>query len=137
MSGDHSQTLLKAFIDRVKRLEDERAELGADITDVVKEARGAGFDGTKIREVVRWLRKCEKNGREAMDEAEALFDLYRMAIDGKAESFDSMMDEARDRALLKIFAPDDQIAPKLNVRAQRAKVATALAKAAAMARGAL
>lgn len=137
MTDTESHRLLKAFIDRVKNLEDEIAELRSDQADVVKEAREAGFDGAKIREVVRWLRKVEKHGREAMDEAEALFELYRMAVDQRSDDFDAMMGDARDRALLKIFAPDDQISPKLNARAQRAKVATALAKAAAMARGAL
>jgi uncharacterized protein (UPF0335 family) len=129
-----SPELLKAFVDRVKRLEDERADLAADAAEVVKEARGAGFDGTKIREVVRWLRKVEKHGREAVDEAEALFDLYRSFAEPGTASFDDMMEEARDKALLRVFAPDDQIAPKLTRRRQAMQSAAALAKAAARAR---
>lgn len=129
-----SPELLKAFVDRVKRLEDERAELAEDVSGVVKEARDAGFDGTKIREVVRWLRKVEKHGREKVDEAEALFDLYRSFADPGAAKFEDMMEEARDKALLKVFAPDDQITAKLTRRRQAMQSAAALAAAAARAR---
>lgn len=131
----HSHTLLKGHIDAVKRMEDEIAEIREDIAERLKEARGQGFDGTKIREVVRWLRRVEKHGRAAMDDAEALFDLYRSVVDGKVDNFDAMMNDARDRALLKQFAPDDQITPKLSKRTAAAQTAAAMARAAKMARG--
>ncbi len=132
--GGHSKTLLVAFVNRVKRLEDERADLAADASEVCKEAKGAGFDATKIREVVRWLRKVEKHGRETMDEAEAIFDLYRSVVDGGAVPLDEMMSTARDRALLKIFAPDDQMGSQLTQRTKKMNVALALAAGAAKAR---
>jgi len=40
---------LKAFINRIERLEEERAALSADIKEVYSEAKGTGFD-TKIAE---------------------------------------------------------------------------------------
>lgn len=137
MTDTESHRLLKAFIDRVKALEDEIADLRADQADVVKEAREAGFEGDKIRAVVRWLRRIEKLGRETVNEEEAVIELYRQAAEPGGTDFDAMMEDARDRALLKIFAPDDQISPKLNARAKKAKTAAALARAAAMARGGL
>jgi uncharacterized protein (UPF0335 family) len=130
----HSKTLLVAFVNRIKRLREERKALTDDIRDVRKEAKVAGFDSRKIEEVVRWMEECEKNGRDAMDEAEAIFDLYRQVVDGGAQDFDSMMDSARDRALLKIFAGDDQIDEKINQRARRMREAVAMAQAARKAR---
>ena len=43
---------LKSYFDRVKRLSDERAELTADIAEVLKEAEGDGFDPATIRRLV-------------------------------------------------------------------------------------
>jgi uncharacterized protein (UPF0335 family) len=129
-----SKTLLLGFVNRVKALADEIGDLQADISEVVKEAKAAGFDGTKIREVVAWLRRIDKHGRDRIDEAEAIFDLYRQVVDGRAQRLDEMMDDARDRALLKIFAPDDQVTPKLNQRTKKARDAATLARAAKQAR---
>jgi uncharacterized protein (UPF0335 family) len=135
MSEDgQSKTLLLGFINRVKALMDEIGELQADVADVCKEAKSTGFDGTKIREVVRWLRKIDKHGREPVDEAEAIFELYRSVVDGKAASFDAMMDSARDRALLNLFAPTDQVTPKINQNVKKMRSAITLAAAARRAR---
>lgn len=129
-SSGHSKELLLGHIRAVKDLRDQRRELTAEIAERKKDARDQGFDGTKIEEVVRWIEKVEKHGRDVMDESEALYDLYRSTWDGKAQDFDDIMDDARDRALLKIFAPDDQTTPKGPTRKERA-VADALAAAAA------
>jgi uncharacterized protein (UPF0335 family) len=130
----HSKTLLVAFINRVKTLADEIGELQADVSEVCKEAKGAGFEPTKIREVVSWLRKIDKHGRDKVDDAEAIFDLYRGVVDGKAASFDEMMDSARDRALLAVFAPNDQLEANLSRKRKGARTAVAMAKAAKQAR---
>jgi uncharacterized protein (UPF0335 family) len=135
MSEDgHSKTLLLGFVNRVKALADEIGDLQADIADVCKEAKGAGFEPVRIREVVRWLRKIDKHGRSKVDEAEAIFDLYRQVVDGRAQGFEGMMTDARDRALLKIFAPDDQVEPKINQRTKKMRDAIAMAAAARQAR---
>lgn len=135
MSGEgHSKTLLIGFIRRVHRIADEIRSLQADIVDVIKEAKTAGFDGTKIREVERWMAKVEKHGREKMDEAEAIFDLYRSTVDGEKIDLDAMMDAARDRALVAMFAGDDQIAGEVHKRRKGVASAAALARAAREAR---
>lgn len=127
---NQSKTLLTGFVTRGKALADEIGELQADLSDVIREAKGAGFDGTKIREVIAWLRKVEKHGREAMDDAEAIFDLYRSVVDAPTGKIEDMMSEARDKALLKLFAPDDQVEAKLSARAKKVREALALSKAA-------
>lgn len=135
-SSGHSKDLLLGHIRAVKALREQRREISADIAANKKEARDQGFDSTKIEEVVRWLEKVDKHGRDAMDEAEALFELYRNAVDGRGMSFDEIMDGARDRALLKIFAPDDQTAPKGPTQKQRsANAALAYAAVSRMNRG--
>lgn len=67
---------LKSFIERIEKLEEERAALGADIREVYSEAKGSGFDVKIMRQVVR-LRKLEPAEREEMDE---LLDIYKQAI---------------------------------------------------------
>lgn len=129
-----SKLLLVGFIQRVKAIMDEVAELNADIAEECKEAKDRGFDGTKIREVARWLRKIDKHGRDKVDEAEAIFDLYRSVVGGTETKFDDMMDSARDRALLAMFAPDDQVEKKLNASRKRMNTALALAAGARAAR---
>jgi uncharacterized protein (UPF0335 family) len=67
---------LRAFVERIERLEEERQVIKGDITDVYGEAKGFGFDTRTIRQVVR-LRKQDKAARE---EQEALLDLYLSAL---------------------------------------------------------
>lgn len=134
MSDDgQSKLLLVGFIRRVKAIMDEVADLNADIAEECKEAKNRGFDGTKIREVARWLRKIDKHGRDKVDEAEAIFDLYRSVIGGEVK-LNEIMDSARDRALLAMFAPDDQVEKKLDASRARMNKALALGAAARMAR---
>jgi len=67
---------LKSFIERVERLEEEKAALTADIREVYAEAKAQGFDAKIMRQVVR-LRKMDKIERE---EQETLLDLYLDAV---------------------------------------------------------
>ena len=67
---------LKAFINRIERLEEERAALSADIREVYSEAKGTGFDTKIIRQLIR-LRKMDKDD---LDEQETLIDIYKRAI---------------------------------------------------------
>jgi uncharacterized protein (UPF0335 family) len=118
-SSGHAKEMLLSYVRRVKDLRQQVRDLNADKAEVKKEARNAGFDATKIEEVVRWLEKVDKHGRDQMDEAEALYELYRSVVDGKGQDFNEIMDDARDRALLKIFAPDDQLVPAAPTAKQR------------------
>ena len=67
---------LKSFIERIERLEEEKAALTADIREVYSEAKAAGFDTKIMRQVVR-LRKLEAADRQ---EQEELLGIYKRAV---------------------------------------------------------
>lgn len=67
---------LRSFIERIERLEEEKAGLAADIREVYAEAKGTGFDPKIMRKVVR-LRKMEDNDRQ---EEEMVLDTYLLAL---------------------------------------------------------
>ena len=67
---------LKSFIERIERLEEEKAALAADIREVYSEAKGQGFD-TKIMRKVVGLRKLDTADRQEQD---AILDLYMSAL---------------------------------------------------------
>lgn len=75
-SGGVSGQRLKAFIERIERLETEKAALGDDIKDIYAEAKGVGFDAKTMRKVIR-LRKMDAEKRREEDE---LLELYKSAI---------------------------------------------------------
>lgn len=67
---------LRALIERIERLEEEKKTIADDIKDVYAEAKGNGFDTKAIRAIVR-LRKQDQAERE---EAETILDLYKIAL---------------------------------------------------------
>ena len=72
VTGEH----LRQYLERIERLEEEKANLAADIKDVFAEAKGNGFDVKTMRQVLK-IRKMDKNER---DEQETLLDLYLSAL---------------------------------------------------------
>ena len=71
---------LRSLIERIERLEEEKAALGADIREVYSEAKGQGFDTKIMRQVVR-IRKMETADRQ---EQQALLDIYLGALGMRA-----------------------------------------------------
>ena len=67
---------LKAFIERVERLEEEKKTIADDIRDVYAEAKGSGFDVKALRTIVR-LRKQDIEERK---EEEAILETYMHAL---------------------------------------------------------
>ncbi|MBX3571738.1 MAG: DUF2312 domain-containing protein [Mesorhizobium sp.] len=67
---------LKAFIERVERLEEEKQTISDDIKDVYAEMKGTGFDTKAVRTIIR-LRKKDAAERQ---EEEAILDLYKAAL---------------------------------------------------------
>jgi uncharacterized protein (UPF0335 family) len=67
---------LISMIQRIERLEEDRAAVAEDIREVYREAKGLGFDPKIIRQIVR-MRKMEDSDRQ---ELEALIDSYKAAI---------------------------------------------------------
>lgn len=71
-----AQDQLRAFIERVERLEEEKAALADDIKEVYAEAKGNGLDTKVLRQIVR-IRKQDHAERM---ETEALLELYMAAL---------------------------------------------------------
>ena len=67
---------LKALIERIERLEEEKASLAGDIREVYAEAKGNGFDTKAMRKIIAMRKKDFAERREE----EAILDLYRQAL---------------------------------------------------------
>lgn len=67
---------LKAFVERVERLEEEKKDTADDIREVYAEAKANGFDVKALRTLVR-LRKQDTNERK---ESEAVLETYMHAL---------------------------------------------------------
>ena len=67
---------LKQFIERLERLEEEKANIGNDIKEVFAELKGRGFDVKAVRSILR-LRKKDHAERQ---EEEAILELYMQAL---------------------------------------------------------
>ena len=67
---------LRQFVERIERLEEEKAGIGGDIKDVFAEMKGRGFDVKAVRSILR-IRKQDHAERQ---EEEAILDLYLQAL---------------------------------------------------------
>lgn len=71
-----AQDQLRATIERIERMEEEKAAIAADIKEIYAEAKGNGFDTKILRKLVS-IRKQDANERL---EQEALLELYMSAL---------------------------------------------------------
>ncbi len=80
ISSDPTESIaadqLKSFIERLERLEEEKAGISADIKEVYAEAKGNGFDTKAMRKILS-LRKKDHAERQ---EEEAILELYMQAL---------------------------------------------------------
>ena len=67
---------LKAFVERIERLEEEKKAISDDIRDVYAESKGNGFDVKALRAIVR-MRKQDPNERQ---EEETILETYMQAL---------------------------------------------------------
>ena len=74
--GGISGARLKSFIERAERLDEERRALAADLKEVFAEAKSAGFDVKIMRKIIAERRR----DKDAVDEEQALLDVYRRAL---------------------------------------------------------
>jgi uncharacterized protein (UPF0335 family) len=74
--ANFAKSQLKAMVERVERLEEEKKALSEDIREVYAEAKANGFDTKAMRVVIR-LRRQDNDERR---EHEALVELYREAL---------------------------------------------------------
>jgi len=71
-----AQDQLRAFIERIERMEEEKKAIADDIKEIYAEAKGNGFDVKVLRKIVA-IRKQDHAERL---EQEALLDLYMSAL---------------------------------------------------------
>ena len=74
--GSNTAAELKALVERIERLEDEKATIAADIKEVFSEAKSTGFDVKILRKVIS-LRKLDPDARR---ETRDLIDTYMHAL---------------------------------------------------------
>lgn len=75
--GGAAREQIKAFVARIERLEEDKANVMADMKEVYAEAKSMGFDTKILRKVIS-LRKIDVRDRQ---EAEALLELYLGAVE--------------------------------------------------------
>lgn len=73
---------LKSIVERIERLEEEKATIATDIREVYAEAKSNGFDVKALRNVIR-IRKEDQAKRA---ELQALVDTYMHALGMLAET---------------------------------------------------
>ena len=71
-----AQDQLRAFVERIERMEEEKKAISEDIREIYAEAKGNGFD-TKV---LRMIIKIRKQDAAERAEQEALLDLYLTAL---------------------------------------------------------
>ncbi len=67
---------LRLLIERVERLEEEKAAIADDIKDVFLEAKAVGYDAKIMKQIIK-LRKMQPDDRREM---ETILDLYKSAL---------------------------------------------------------
>ena len=67
---------LKAFVERIERLEEDKAAVANDLKEVFAEAKGNGFDTKVLRKIIS-LRKRDYAERQ---EEDAILELYMQAL---------------------------------------------------------
>lgn len=70
---------LRSIVDRIVRLEEEKASIANDIKEIYAEAKSQGYDPKSLRNVVKDQMKTEPQ-RAAARETEEITDVYRAAL---------------------------------------------------------
>ena len=76
-----SGNILKQYIERIERLEQEKYDLISQIKDIYAEAKSDGLEPKVMKQIIK-VRKMKK---EDIDEQEALFEVYKKALGMKSE----------------------------------------------------
>lgn len=68
--------ILRSYIERIERLDTEKAQIADDIKEIYKEAKSSGFDPAIMRMIIRE----RKQDAQKLRETEELLDIYRKAL---------------------------------------------------------
>jgi uncharacterized protein (UPF0335 family) len=72
----NTKEILKQYIEKIERLEEERNAISNDIKDLLLDAKAKGFVPNIIKQVI----KARKMDADTLNEQEALFELYKNAV---------------------------------------------------------
>lgn len=67
---------LRSIVERIERIHEDRAALGADLRDVYADAKANGFNTKAIKAVVA----ARAKDKDELAEFEAVLDLYKQAL---------------------------------------------------------
>lgn len=79
---------LKAYVERIETLEEEKSEIAGSISEIYTEAKSSGFDPKIMRQVVR----ARKLRAEERAEQEYMYDLYARALGMSTDELDRSLD---------------------------------------------
>ena len=85
MIGSNSNGQLRAFTERIERLDEDKRQISAEMAYVYAEAKANGFDAKIMRKVIALRRKDAAE----RDEEQSLVDLYMAALGGAAGGDDA------------------------------------------------
>lgn len=74
-----AKDLLRSFVERIVRLEDEKKTFADDIKEVYGEAKSGGFDTKALRRVVK-LQRMDQSQKAAHNEVETILEIYMQAL---------------------------------------------------------
>lgn len=120
-TGNVAADQLRSIIERIEKLKEEQAAIGADIKDVFAEAKGNGFDVKAMRKIIA-LRKMDAAERE---EAETILDTYMRALGMQPDLFDEP-ENAPQQQTVSEGTPHAEIEEE-NVRASQSTLESAAA----------
>lgn len=66
---------LRSIVERIERIEGERAELAQDIRDILREAKGEGFEPKIIRKVIALRKRADRT-------EDQIVEAYMRALEG-------------------------------------------------------
>jgi len=75
-AGSNSNEQLKSIVERIERLEDDKAAIGSDIKDIYAESKGNGYCPKTLRKIIA-IRKKDPDARA---EESALLETYLHAL---------------------------------------------------------
>lgn len=99
---------LKAYFDRVSRLEDEREAVAADAKELTQEIKSAGYNAKAIKRMVKESR------RKTDDQLEADLELYRALLSMPGATYRSVAEQTKiPRSTLHRLVPNERRGTKL------------------------
>lgn len=71
---------LKAFVERIERINGERKEMSNDVRDVYAEAKATGYSTRALKRVIRTREYDREHGVDARRSEDAIFESYSVAL---------------------------------------------------------